>query len=208
MGENITLKAQIREATTKGQVKELRRQGMVPSILYGQGNEPIELYVKANEFNQVISMGGAKSLIILHLDSGKKMPVMLKEVQSHPVQGQFTHIDFLQVSLKEKINVEVFVNLTGEPVGVKEGGLLQQVLRTVTLECLPTNIPDSINHDISSLKIGDQILVKDLDLPTDVEVITTEDTLVANVVATYQAPVDEEATEESVVEEQEQQTEE
>ncbi|MDW7674887.1 MAG: 50S ribosomal protein L25 [Bacillota bacterium] len=183
---SILLEAAVREQHNKGAVKQLRASGYLPGVLYGKNNDAIKLTILLKEFEQAIHRGAGKGLINLNLNNGgkvTKVPVMIKEAQTHPVKGMYTHVDLYQVNLKEKITTEVAINLQGEAKGVKEGGLLQQQLRVLEVKCMPTAIPESIVVDVSALEIGDQLLVEQLTVPQNIEILSDLEKLVVNVVA-------------------------
>ncbi|MBS4024409.1 MAG: 50S ribosomal protein L25 [Clostridia bacterium] len=183
---NILLDAKVRAGNTKGYTRELRNKGFIPGVLYGKQPGAVKISLVLKELEQALAKGGTKGLVTLNLTDNNgpvKVPTMIKEMQTHPLKGVMTHIDFYQVNLKEKVVAEVLINLTGEAEGVKAGGILQQQLRVVEVECLPTEIPSNISLDISYLGIGDQVLVRDLPIPATVDLITEREKLVAGIAA-------------------------
>ena len=182
---NTLLNAEVRNDASKGQRKDLRKKGYIPGVLYGESREPIGITLAQKELEQVLHQRGGKGLLTLKINDDKKVtetPVMVKEVQTHPVKGVVIHIDLHQVNLRQRLEVEVPVQLTGDAEGVKEGGMLQQHMRTITLKCLPTDIPESISYDISQLKIGDQLTVSQLIIPNSSEMISDPEQMVANII--------------------------
>lgn len=181
----ILLEAKAREGNSKGYTKQLRANGFIPGVIYGRNKAALKIFLTLKELEQALTHGGAKKLLTINLSNNEgqaKVPAMIKEMQTHPLKGVLTHVDLYQVDLKEKVVAEIAVNLTGEPQGVKEGGILQQQIRALEVECLPTEIPDSISFDITNLAIGDQLLVQDLPVLAGVELITEGEKVVANIV--------------------------
>jgi large subunit ribosomal protein L25 len=181
--EQIELQAEKREATTKGVVNGLRRNGRVPGVTYGDG-APMALSVDARMLMGILkSERGRNALINLKIE-GSSHPVLLKEIQRHPITRALWHVDFHRVSLKKKIEAAVPVHVKGEAPGVKlGGGILEHVVRDVRVHCLPTDIPASLDVDVSNLQIGQAIKVKDLPVPNGVEWGTDLESVVVHVVA-------------------------
>jgi len=179
------LKVELRDNTGKEINKKLRKEGIVPGVLYSpHDKENLILKVKNDELSKLLS---AKShgLIDLEINDGKEKVsrlAIIKDLQYNSLKKQIVHIDFYGVTLKEKLTLEVDIELVGEPIGLKEGGILQVELRKVEIECLPSQMPDSLKADLSSLKVGDHISVGDMEIPEGVEVLTELDRVVAAVV--------------------------
>jgi len=179
------LKVELRDNTGKESNKKFRREGMVPGVLYSpHDKENLILKVMTIDLSKLLS---AKShgLIDLEIDDGKKKVsrlAIIKDVQYNWLKKQIVHVDFYGVTLKEKLTLEVDIELIGEPIGIKEGGILQVELRKVEIECLPSQMPDSLKADLSSLNIGEHISVGEMEIPEGVEVLTDPDRIVAAVV--------------------------
>jgi large subunit ribosomal protein L25 len=161
--------------------RRLRRAGLVPGIVYGGDSEPIPFAIEARELRNTLARAGA--VIELTIDGGKGTPVVLKDLVRHPVTSETVHIDLLRVNLNVAIQTQVTIELTGgeDSPGVKEGGVLEQILREVTVEALPNSIPDSLSIDVSHLDIGSGVTLAELTLPAGVTLIGELDALVANV---------------------------
>lgn len=161
--------------------RRLRREGKVPGVVYGGGEEPLSFAVPARELRQVLAHTGA--LIDLSIDGAKPTPVVLKELAHHAVNGEATHLDLLRVRLDQAISSMVVVHLMGgeDAPGVKEGGVLEQVTREVSIEALPTDIPDAIEHDVSAAQIGDTITLASLTMPRGVTLLDEPETVLATV---------------------------
>ncbi len=200
--ENINLSAQGRERGTKGDVRTLRCQGMVPAVLYGKEVGNVLLQVSAKELDTIITNHSiGNTLINLDVANGDEQEtylVMCREVQREPVRRELLHADFFQVVLTEQIITEIPIVLVGEPAGIKDGGILQHMLRSVTVSCLPTQMPERLEADISSLEIGDQISVGDLEAPEGVEFVSEPDSVIALLLAPQMEEEEEEETEEGI----------
>jgi len=163
-----------RQAKGKGAAGRLRRQGLVPAILYGAGNAPLPLTVSPAEVQRTLQGHAGGVLVTLKLD-GEVEPraAVVRELQYDPVRDTLTHIDFQAVRMDEEISVEVPIHAVGEAAGVKEqSGILQVLMRTVEVTCLPALIPERIDIDVSSLHIHDVLTVGDLQLLAGVRVTT------------------------------------
>ncbi len=172
--EEIKLEVQIRSEVGSRKVKRLRRDLFIPAIVYGGKQNPTPLKVDRKTFERITRLHQGEN-VIYHLnvlEGSKKIKdysAITKEVQHDPVNDRILHIDFNRISLTEKIEVKVAIDAKGEPVGVKQGGgSLEHVLWELNIICLPTQIPQSIEVDVSNLKIQDSIHVKDLILPSGV----------------------------------------
>jgi len=182
--ERITIHAEKREEKGKGAARSLRRQAMIPAILYrGGGSQPIKLPKK--EITQFINTtAGQQIMVKLQFTDGESKLALMKEYQVDPTQRELLHADFFEISLTEKVKISVQISTTGEPVGVKrDGGLLQHVLREIEIECLPDKIPGKIRIDISGLEIGQALHVSDLSLSEDIKVLTDLDEVIVNIIA-------------------------
>jgi large subunit ribosomal protein L25 len=178
------LEASPREDTGKGAARKLRAVGKVPAVVYGRGIDPIRVSVDSRELFHVLHTdAGMNVLIDLQIDGDTHL-ALAKEVQRDIVRGEFLHADFFKISRTEKITVKVPIEILGaqEAPGVKEGGVVEHHLWEIELECLPTNVPSSIEADIGALEVNDSLKVSDLTVPESVEFITPEDEMVVAVV--------------------------
>jgi len=163
----------VRKSTGNGPARVLRRAGQIPAVLYGRRTEPILLSVNTKDFELILKKGSFGQFILnLVIQNGKKVTkaAMIKELQTHPVSGSLIHIDFYEVDMKRQIKVMVPIITTGKSVGVEEGGMLNIVRRELEVFCLPGDIPESIEIDISELTIGDSIHLEDVPLGENVEI--------------------------------------
>ena len=167
----VVIKAETRKEVGKNAAGRLRRQGLVPAILYGGKTASQPLTLKKKDILEILkSQTGENTIFRVTIDSQEK-DVMLKDIQINPVTDELTHVDLIEISMDKPVRVAVPVELVGEPVGVKvEGGVADFVLRELEVECLPREIPEAIKIDISNLHIHQSIKVQNLDLPAGVRV--------------------------------------
>lgn len=181
--------------------RRLRREGLVPGVVYGHGGEARPFQVPARELRTALGTG--QNLFDLELDGSKAVPVVIKEQQHHPVRGDVLHLDCLEVRLDEEIQAEVPIELEGsdQAPGVREGGVLEHVTREVTVEALPTEIPERITVDVSEMDIGDTINLASVAVPSGVKLMAEE--LEEITIATLSPPRVEEEPEPELEEEAE-----
>jgi large subunit ribosomal protein L25 len=199
--DRATLKVSHRETFGSRASRRLRRDGMVPGVVYGQGGEARPFQVPARHLRALLSEG--HTLLDLELDGSKSVPVVIKEQQNHPVRGDVLHLDCLEVRLDEEIQAEVAVELEGadQAPGVREGGVLEHVTREITVEALPTEIPEQITVDVSQMEISDTINLAAVPIPGGVKLMAEE--LEEITIATLSPPRVEEEPEPEVEEEAE-----
>lgn len=189
----MQLKANKREMTGKA-TRRLRRQGRLPAVVYGQRTAPSSLEVDSREFDRVFARVGKTQLLDLVVDEGRAHKVLVKEVQISPRRNSPVHVDFHRVSLREKLQVDVPVVVTGEAAPVRMGDAdVLQVQQTLRVECLPNDIPEFIEVDISGLDhIDAGVRVSELQLPRDVAVVSDPEELVVKLAARRVTAVEEE----------------
>jgi len=192
--EELFLEAQVRAEIGKGRVKALRDQGFIPAVVYKDGKESLALKISHSSLLKMVHQHRIEGVVInLGIEGDKKQksrPCLIKEIQYEPVHGDIRHVDFNEISLTESIKVNVPIVAAGEPAGVKqEGGSLEHILWEAQIECLPTQIPKEINVDVSGLKLGESIHIKDIVFPAGVKVLNDP----AAIVLTVAAPMKEEA---------------
>lgn len=190
--ETVELNVEPRDEYGKGPARRLRAAGRIPAIIYGPNRETTRVTVSNVEFERkVASLEGTHLLSLRGAGSLGDSVVLLKETQEHPLTGRILHADFLEVDLAKRVLVTVSLHFVGRAVGVVAGGILQPVLREIEVECLPTQIPDFLEIDVTPLEIHDSLHVKDLVLPTGV----TSETDGAQTIVTVTAPIAEETVE-------------
>ncbi len=196
----VSLSAIKREKTGKEFAKKLRKQGLVPAIVYGPNFEPLPIAVKFNELESILHKYKGETLLFsLEFNNGEvsRIQVILKEYQIHPVTDKIIHLDFIAIKEGETISLDIPLEFIGRPVGITKGGLLEILMHDLTIECLPSNIPDKIKVDISGLDVGDVLHVKDIKVPEGVKVLDDPEETVVTIVAERGA-VESEETEETL----------
>ncbi|MBD1372464.1 50S ribosomal protein L25 [Hazenella sp. IB182357] len=178
---SITISANERKSHTKGVRNALRSQGRIPAVVYGSGENAVSIDVDFKDFRKAEGQG----LINLSLN-GETHQVMVRDTQIDALSREIKHIDFYRVKRNQKVETEVPLLLTGEAVGVKEGGILQQTMRQISIQCLPDAIPDKVELDVSSLSVGDSRTVSAISFPSQVEPATSLETVVVTIVAPQQ----------------------
>jgi large subunit ribosomal protein L25 len=183
VSSTTALQATRRDPDGSRAARRLRRTGAVPGIVYGGGDDPVSFTVDSRELRHALASAG--SVLDLQLDGGSGSPVVLKDLVRHPVSGETTHVDLLRVRLDVKIQASVTLELTGteEATGVRLGGVLEQPTREITIEALPTTIPDAIQHDIAEMEIGDTLLLESVLAPAGVTIVDPGDTVIATISA-------------------------
>jgi len=186
--EEIFLDAEPRQELGKSKVKDLRKEGFIPAVVYSDGKESLPIKVSHKQLLQLIHQHRLESTVInLKVKDDKKQKArscLIKEIQYDPVSDDIVHVDFNQISLTKAIKINVPVAAKGEPIGVKqEGGSVEHILWEIEVECLPTDIPKGIEVDVSQLKIGDAIHIKDITFPANVKVLNNPEAIVLSVAA-------------------------
>ncbi len=178
------LKAAKREGRGKGFAKKLRDAGKIPAVVYGHNIDPLNLVVDGKDVEDLFRTVSVENTIIsLQIEKGPKEPLttLVREIQRHPWRNKILHLDFMQISMKETVNVEVPVVLLGTPTGVRnDGGILQHQMREVEISCLPSDILERIEVDVTELAIGDSVHVGDLGLE-GVDLLSDPEGLVATI---------------------------
>lgn len=195
--EKVTLNAVQREHLGKGACKQLRKEGMIPAVVYKGGKEGMVIQVDSKELWKALhTEAGENAIIEMKIKSGdktSKKTVIVQEKQRDPVTDVFLHVDFHEISLKEKLKVKVPVSTKGEPVGVKEDkGILSQTIWEIEVECLPTEIPEHVDVKVEELRIGDSIHVKDITIPGDIVILDDPEKVIVSVIPPKAEEVEEE----------------
>jgi large subunit ribosomal protein L25 len=162
--ERVKLQVQAREQTGSRESRRLRREGLIPGVLYGRGKAPHAIYVPERELRRALTgPAGTHAILDVTLDGQKSSYAsILKEAQQDPVRGRLLHIDLQEVRLDQAIQAQVVVELVGEPEGVTEGGVLSQVVREINVEALPLEVPEHLELDVTGMAIGDTLRLADL----------------------------------------------
>ena len=178
MGKFEKLNVNIREGKGTSSARRIRLKDQIPAILYHSGLDAISLSVDKKELYKALKTGQVIFEVIV---KDKNQFVLVKDVQYHPVNDNIMHIDFQKVKEDEKISLEVPLRVIGEAEGVQAGGILVQIVNTITVKCKPTTIPEALIIDVTDLELNSSLSVKDIQLAADVEIITAEDLAVVSV---------------------------
>lgn len=180
--EQVSLRAERREAAGTGPARRLRDEGDVPAVLYGRGLDSTPLRVSRRElYSALHTEAGTNALINLEVGSDKYLTIA-RELQRHPVRGEILHLDFINISLDEKITADVHIEYVGEPVGVEEGGVVETIRNMVMVSALPMEIPSGVQIDISHLDVNDTLTAAQLPEIEGVEYLIEEDAPLVTVV--------------------------
>jgi len=202
--DRLTLKAQPRSEFGSRESRRLRRAGFIPGVIYGGGEEARPFQVSERDARNILVHGGA--LFDVEIEGSDAVPAVIKEQQRDPVRGDLIHLDLQEVNLNVAIQAEVAIELVGtdDAPGVKEGGVLEHVTHQVTIEALPTAIPESIPADVSGMAINDTLTLADVTAPEGVEFVLAEDQSLEDItIATLSPPRVEEEPQPEVEEEAE-----
>lgn len=181
--KEVILEAELRTTEKKSELKALKSKGFIPAVFYGKKEKSVTLSVPLKKFNEIVHAGGSNVLVSLKLKD-KTQTAIIKEVQRDMISQVPIHIDFQAVSLKETIQVSVPIHILGIAPGVKlSGGILEHLTREILIKCLPTQIPQKIDVDVSSLQIANAIAVKDLPKLDGIEIVSDPSTIIVHIVA-------------------------
>ena len=193
MAESTKLSLNARDPEGSRTARRLRRTGEVPGVIYGGDAEPSHFSVDARILRNTLARSGA--ILDISIDGGKASPVIVKDLQRHPVRGEIMHLDLVRVNMNETIHTTVVLELIGadEAPGVSEGGVLSQETREVNIEALPGDIPDSITHDVSAMQINDTLTLSAVTVPAGITLLDDlEETVIATITPPTLEPVEDE----------------
>jgi large subunit ribosomal protein L25 len=201
--ETLEIQVDAREAGSKHKARRLRRGGKIPGILYGPKTQPVPLEIDTKDFSSRVADLEGSHLVRLKSTSSALADrvALVKEVQYHPITGEVVHTDLYEVDLTARIQVRVPLHFVGKAEGVVRGGILQPVVREIEVECLPLDIPEFFNVEVSGLDIGDSIHVEDLPMPAGVTAIYESNLALVTVVppTVEEAPIPAPAAAEAAV---------
>lgn len=193
--QQVELDVSVRQGVGKGVAHQLRAAGQVPAVLYGRGSDNMNLSVSRREMYHLLH-GGLTSNVLIKLKLAEgvdDVPVsIIRDVQYDPMTEKILHVDFQRISLDEKMNAEIPIHFVGVCIGQKHGGVVDHILRDLLVECLPLDVPDSIEIDISALDVGMGLHVADLEVPENVTILTPEEQAVVSVAIPTQVIEEEE----------------
>jgi large subunit ribosomal protein L25 len=159
-----TLRAEPRNETGKSAARQLRRQGGLPAVVYGDYSEPVALTIDTHEFERLMArIHAATTVLSLEVEGSEPQQVLIREIQRHPFRSDFLHVDFVKFRAGQKIKVQVPLHLEGLAEGVDLGGIMQQIRHELEVECIPSEIPSEITVDVSAMQIGDSLHIGDID---------------------------------------------
>jgi len=183
MAQTVTLGAQRRTGRGKGAARQMRMHGEIPAVIYGHGRPPESLTISAAEWKRALT-GVEVSTAVIDLNvEGTGVKALVREIQRHPFKAEILHVDFYEIHAGEKLTLQLSIHLIGSPDGVRNGGgVLDQALREITIRVLPKDIPDRFDVDVTNLRVGQSLHVRDLSIP-DVEILTEGTKTVCSVVA-------------------------
>lgn len=191
---DFKIKVENRSEHGKGPARQLRATGKVPAIIYGVGMEATSVSVSSKELDRILERGASGRLVQLDTENGV-LTVVLKEVKRHPVNGGLLHADFHKVALDKKMHTEVSVVIIGENERPTDGGVLVHGLRQIMVECLPTQIPEYIEANVTKMEIGDSLRSGDLELPAGVTLVSDAEAVIVSITAPAKAIEEETVTE-------------
>lgn len=205
MTTKLKLSARKRVATGKGAARKLRTQGMIPAIVYGNRKENLPICFNTNDFIKLVHGAAHENMIFeLNLEGNKGgiIPnVIIKQIQVNPLKGNILHVDFYEISMEQALQVHVPLELLGDSIGVKEeGGLLDFVSRELLIECLPKDLPETIQIDVTQVKLGESLHVKDINFTQGVKPLENPEKVILSII--HKLKGKEEIVTEAVVEEE------
>jgi len=200
--ERVDLAVHVREETGKGPARRFRQKGLIPAVFYGSDMETVALAVDKTDFRKTVQGKGGENVLINLTLLGKKelgpQVAMVCDMQMEPIRQEVLHVDFKKIDLKVKVEVAIPIELVGKAEGVKSGGILQQIERELEVRCMPLEIPDRIEVDVSILEIGDSIHIKDIAVPEGTEVLSSGEKAMVTVLSPIAEEVPEEVEEEAI----------
>jgi large subunit ribosomal protein L25 len=203
----FSLSARIRDDKGKGMARRLRRDDRIPAVFYGPNAKTTMLSVSYSDLKGIMKQNTSENIILglqIESESGiENRKVMLKELQIDPIKDTFLHADFYEISMDKELTVDIPVHLVNAPIGVQKGGILQHVRREITITCLPDDLVDSLEVDVSGLDIGDSVHLRDIEIPEGIKTTQEDHLTIAVVVTPSVAPEEEEVEEIEEVEETE-----
>jgi len=196
------IEAQARIPGGKNVNRRLRKAGMIPAVIYGRGKQPVAVSVNPNDVRAILySETGRNTIFTVSMEGSRQNNAMVKDYQLDPVQGSLIHADFLEIAMDRLLELTVNVEIVGEAEGVKlDGGIMDFVTRSIEVECLPSDIPESIKVDVSALKINDYIRVKNIHTDAKVKILSDPEVVIVTIVPPIKEEVPVEATVEAAAE--------
>lgn len=184
MRNDITVVAEPRETRGKNEARRLRARGFAPAIIYGAGGEPMPVAISPKDINKILRSATGQNTLFNVQAAGETSLVMIAEWQRHPLRENLLHVDMKRIDPTKPLLAKIYVQVSGEPRGVKEqGGLFELVTRQIEIECLPDDIPDMFRVDVSEMMLGESLRASQIPLPDSIKLVTSAETVIAHVVA-------------------------
>jgi large subunit ribosomal protein L25 len=182
MAKKTSLKAATRARTGSGRLNQMRREGWLPSVIYGRGTENKNLKVDAKSFSELIAHSSSENIIVnLEIDGEGTRLAFLQAIQHDPISGAAVHADFLSIDDKTEITAHIPAHLNGEAPGVKAGGVIEQYVHAIEIVCLPDDLPETLEIDISGLELGDSLHVGEIKYPKGVKPTHAADVVIVHI---------------------------
>ena len=182
MAKQTSLKAEPRARTGSGRLNQMRREGWVPSVIYGRGTENRNLKVDAKTFSELLAHSSSENILVnIDIEGESSRLAFLQSIQHDPLSGKVLHADFRAIDDKTPITAHIPTHLNGESAGVKAGGMVEQYVHAIEITCLPNDLPESIEVDISHLEVGDSLHLGDIKYPAGVKPTHALDVVVAHI---------------------------
>lgn len=182
MAKKTTIKAAPRARTGSGRLNQMRREGWLPSVIYGRGAENLNLKVDAKSFSELLANSSSENIIVnLEIDGEGTRLAFLQAIQHDPLSGKALHADFLAIDNKTEITAHIPAHLNGEAPGVKAGGVVEQYVHALEIICLPDDLPETIELDISNLQLGDSLHVGEIEYPKGVRPTHAADVVIVHI---------------------------
>ena len=192
---SVSLNVEKREAQSKGKLNQLRQDGKVPGVVYGQKiKEASPIAVDEREL-QALLKSNPNAVLEIEVPTAGKQPVMITDIQRDSLSRKLLHIDLHQIDMNSEVTTSVRIEVTGEAVGVKEGGVMQTVLHELEITCLPNSIPESVSIDVSELQVGESLAVSEVKLPKGVSTSVDSEMIIVSILAPQKEELDEDAEE-------------
>ncbi|WP_020620826.1 50S ribosomal protein L25/general stress protein Ctc [Paenibacillus daejeonensis] len=192
---SVSLKVEKREAQSKGKLNQLRQDGKVPGVVYGQNIKQASPIAVDERELQALLKSNPNAVLEIEVPTAGKQPVMITDIQRDSLSRKLLHIDLHQIDMNSEVTTSVRIEVTGEAAGVKEGGVMQTVLHELEITCLPSSIPESVSIDVSELQIGESLAVSEVKLPKGVSTSVDPEMVIVSILAPQKEELDEEAEE-------------
>ena len=180
--EDKKLIAKKRSLEGSSNARRMRHAGNLPGVVYGSGREAVSIEVDIHDFEQILHHSSSESMLIdISLEGEGDLSVLVKDVQHHPVSSELIHVDLLRVEANKPISVDIALELVGEAAGVKAGGILDHTMHSIAVECLPGDLVESFEVDVTALEIGQSLQISDLNLDSKYKLLVDEESIVAGV---------------------------